>query len=100
MPQLLNKVICISKFPCIALLMYTVVLSACAKPESNNFTEQPTKVTSLRNATPSEQSNNLDVGYLVGQKAPDFKITDTEMATYSIKDYANRSVILYFYASW
>ena len=97
--SVLSKAISIFKLRYIGVIIATTILLACSSVNPNSDTVASTTTPSTKEIfTP--QANNLDVGHSVGKKALDFTFTDTQMATYSIEDYSNKSVILYFYASW
>ena len=97
--SVLSKTISILKLRYIVMIMATTILLACSNLNPNSDQIAPTSTSPTKQIFTS-QANNLDVGHSVGKKALDFTFTDTQMATYSIEDYSNKSVILYFYASW
>ena len=97
--SVLSKTISICKFRYIVMIIATTILLGCSNVNPNSDQIAPTSTSSTKQIFTS-QANNLDVGHSVGKTALDLTFTDTEMATYSIEDYSNKSVILYFYASW
>ena len=60
-------------------------------PATGAETEQPA-------ATPAVVA--VEIGYKVGQKAPDFMLTTAEGEQVSLEGFQGRPLLLYFYATW
>ncbi|MCZ6535914.1 MAG: redoxin domain-containing protein [Chloroflexi bacterium] len=51
-------------------------------------------------ATPTATVVSVEVGYKVGQRAPDFLVTAVNGQEFSLASFQGRPVILYFFATW
>ncbi|MCZ6867064.1 MAG: redoxin domain-containing protein [Chloroflexi bacterium] len=50
--------------------------------------------------TPTSTVVSVEVGYKVGQRAPDFLVTAVNGQEFSLASFQGRPVILYFFATW
>lgn len=60
-------------------------------------TGQPA-ATAVPTSTPAEMA--VEVGYKVGQRAPDFMLTTVEGEEVSLEGFQGQPLLIYFYATW
>ncbi len=72
-----------------------------AGPSPTGEPAAPTLSATATTAAEPTQAPSLEVGYEVGEMAPDFELTTIDGETLSLSDFRGDSpVLLYFFATW
>ena len=85
----------------ICLAMVGLLLTGCGSeaPGTNTPTVPATVAeTEQPAATPTQMA--VEIGYKVGQKAPDFTLTTVEGEQVSLESFKGQPLLIYFYATW
>ncbi len=87
------------------VLSLALALGACTATESNAAVETTTEQTSsTAQATESEvatsAADDVEEGYLAGQRALDFELQDLAGNAVKLSDYRGKTVVLNFFATW